>query len=190
MTMPVSILEKKAVRSQAMPISVELYHELGRTGKISEKTELLEGAVIEKMPKDPLHASVVTRMATHLLRELENRFIIRQENPLTFSDSEPEPDLAVVDRRDDWYRGAHPSLAHLVVEVSNTTLDLDREKAFVYAKAGIPEYWIVNIKDMTVEVHTGPGPAGYGSKTIFGKNEAIVPGFLSGLRFILAEFVE
>jgi Uma2 family endonuclease len=157
----IELLEKPAIRELALPITVEQYHQLGMAGIISERTELLRGVILEKMTKSPLHVFLVQRIFEWLRGSLAAGFIVRKEEPLTLTDSEPEPDIAVVIGAADDYRAHHPASAELIVEVAIATLDLDREKANVYAAAGVPEYWIVIPAQQAVEIYSDPSPRGY-----------------------------
>jgi len=123
-----------------------------------ERIELLEGVLVRMNPQRAAHASVVSRLGQYFGRVLADRAVVRQHSPLALSDdSEPEPDVALVAPGD--YARAHPAAALLVVEVSESSLRKDREvKAAVYAAAGVPEYWIVNLVDRVFEVHRGPRP--------------------------------
>lgn len=159
----IQILENPAVRDVAMPMSVEQYHQLSATGIISERTELLRGVVIEKMSKSPLHVFLVRLLFKWLDDNLPDGFYVRKEEPLTLSDSEPEPDIAAVQGTLDDHRRAHPTTAELVIEVVIASLELDREKAAVYAAAGVPEYWIVIPAEQVIEVYTSPSADGYAS---------------------------
>ena len=124
-----------------------------------DKIELIEGRLIQKMP---IHAPHSTSMG--LVEDAFNSFLvkgihlIRTQQPLALgSSSEPEPDIAIVEgeRRD--YAVDHPKTALLVIEVSDSSLAFDRgTKAAMYAKAGIADYWIVNINERVVEVHRDP----------------------------------
>ena len=139
----IELLEKPAIRELALPITVEQYHQLGAAGIISERTELLRGVILGKMTKSPLHVYLVARIVEWLRGALAAGHYVRKEEPLTLADSEPEPDAAVVQGKAEDYRAQHPTKAELVIEVAIATVDLDQEKAAVYATAGIPEYWIV-----------------------------------------------
>lgn len=88
---------------------------------------------------------------------------MRQEQPITLADSEPEPDIAIVAGASANYRQAHPQSAELVVEVSISTEELDRENAKLYAGAGVPEYWLVLPKQGQVLVYTQPDRENYRS---------------------------
>jgi Uma2 family endonuclease len=155
------ILENSAVRDMAMPMSVEQYHRLSESGIISERTELLCGVILEKMTKSPLHVYIVRRLFDWFDARAQADCHVRQEQPLTFINSELEPDLAVVQGNAEEFRLAHPATAKMIVEVAITSLELDREKAAVYAAANVPEYWIVIPDEQAIEVYTSPTSSGY-----------------------------
>jgi Uma2 family endonuclease len=100
--------------------------------------------------------------------------------------SEPEPDFSLITPEDLARARRHPTCAPLVVEVANTSLDYDRtEKASLYARAGVPEYWILNVRDRQLEVHLDPAPNpkgffgyAYASVTILGPDELVTASFL------------
>jgi Uma2 family endonuclease len=145
-------------------LSVNQYQRMICAGILTDDdpVELLEGWLVLKMPKKPAH-----RLCTQLLRDalatmvLPGWYVDAQE-PITTAESEPEPDVMIVcgARRD--YAERHPAPADLalVVEVADTTLQRDRTlKQRVYARAGIPRYWIVNLTEQQVEVYSDPtGP--------------------------------
>ena len=161
--MAVPILERKVVRALVVPLDVEAYRELGNSGRISQRTELLDGVVVEKMSKNPLHAGVVTRLYVALLETLRGRLHVRKEDPITIAsvNSEPEPDIAVVDIAPGGYLDRHPSTAHLLIEVADTSVALDREKARLYAAAKAPEYWLIDLGARTTTIYTEPTADGY-----------------------------
>jgi len=156
-----SILEQPAVREVVLPISVEQYHRLGEAGIVPEQTELLRGFVVEQMIKTPLHTWMVQRLVDWLRDVVPAELHVRQEQPLTLADSEPEPDAAVVEGTREDYRRRHPSTARLVVEVAVATAELDRAKAELYATAAIPEYWLVLPEQRAVEVFRDPAGGSY-----------------------------
>jgi Uma2 family endonuclease len=125
------------------------------------RVELLFGALVDMTPQGPLHADVVAKLSARLVRVLPDSVEIRVQSPLALSDdSEPEPDIAVVAAGD--YRSAHPARALLVVEVAHTSLPKDRGvKAALYAAAGVPEFWLVNLPERVVEVHRRPAAGRY-----------------------------
>ncbi len=168
------ILDEPAVRGAALPISVAQYHRLSADGIVPEQTELLQGVIIEQMTKSPLHTFVVQRLAAWLAAAVPSGCFVRKEEPLTLTDSEPEPDLAVVAGSPADYRLAHPTTARLVIEVAIATLGIDRAKADVYAAAGIDEYWIVTPEFHSVEICRQPSAAGYGSRVVVSDPAAVI----------------
>jgi Uma2 family endonuclease len=151
-----SILDKPAVRNAVLPLTVEQYHRLGEAGIIAQNTELLHGVIFEKTVKSSEHSWLVQRLVDWLRANVKTGLYVRQEQPLTFADSEPEPDIAVVRGVPDDHRRRHPSTAALVIEVALSSEPLDREKASLYAEAGVEEYWLVLPQMRRVEVHTQP----------------------------------
>jgi Uma2 family endonuclease len=139
----------------------------------AENLELIEGRLIIMSPEGPTHAAVLSAVARLLMFALDGRATIRTCSPLAVSDrSEPEPDLAAVSLGDHSRR--HPETAHLVVEISKSSLREDRlVKPALYAGAAIPEYWIVDLTSDTVTVHTQPGGAGFAREERYGRGQSI-----------------
>jgi Uma2 family endonuclease len=183
------LFEKKSILEHSLPISVEMYHKLGEENLIPEKTELIDGVIIEKMPKSSKHTSFIEKLANFFRSRILKKFYIRLENPITTKNSEPEPDICILDFRDDFYENAHPSFAHLVIEVSITTLELDREKADVYALAEIPEYWIFDLVNQCLEVYRIPKQGEYKSRTILKNTEKISPLFQPEIEIVIKDFL-
>lgn len=124
-----------------------------------DKVELIEGDLVVMSPQEPPHASVIAWLTRVLVRSLDDSFQVRVQLPLTHARSEPEPDLAVVATAEFERAPRHPEAALLVIEVADTTLRKDRlVKGPVYAEAGVPEYWIVNVAALQVERHRDPDP--------------------------------
>ncbi len=140
--------------------SVEEYHRLGEVGVLTDddKVELIEGLVVPKMNRSPLHDVSLSMLDNALRKRLPESWKSRCQMAITTADSEPEPDIAVVRGPLVRYIEHHPHPADiaLVIEVSETSLQRDRRKARVYARAAIPCYWIVNLRDRCVEVHAQP----------------------------------
>lgn len=157
----VDVLAKDSVRNLVMPISVAQYHKLNASGLITDKTELIEGIILRKMTKSPLHTYILNRFYRFFADRLDTDYLLRKEDPLTLVSSEPEPDISIVRGRLEDFIGAHPRHAELVIEVAVASLELDREKAAIYASAGIPEYWIVIPADKTIERYIHPSTGRY-----------------------------
>jgi Uma2 family endonuclease len=152
-----------AVPSEPTRMTVESYFGLLEAGVVSpdDRVELLEGVVVAMTPSNPLHAAGVARATEALVLAVGRRAHIRPQLSLVLGRySVPEPDLAVVAGRAADHDASHPTTALLVIEVSDASLAQDRlTKAAIYAAAGIPEYWIVNLRDGVVEAMRDPDPA-------------------------------
>lgn len=157
------MLENPAIRRQARPIDLQTYHWMQRQGLVAKRAELIRGVIVEKMSKSPLHEGIVRRLFRLLQSAARPGLSVQKQSPLTLENSEPEPDLSVVPERADDFIAAHPSTALFVVEVAVTSLDLDREKIGLYARAGVPEYWIVRATEGIVEVHRDLQAGAYAS---------------------------
>ena len=139
------------------------------------RIELLNGRLMTASPQYAAHASTVQRLSKWLVTELGDRADVRVQLPFAASDdSEPEPDISVVPVGD--YDAEHPRSAYLIIEVADSFLNDDRFiKRPVYATAGVPEYWILNIVDRCIEVFkpTSSEPA----RIVTSTDEITVPGF-------------
>lgn len=158
-------------------LSVQQYHAMIQAGILTEDdpVELLEGWLVLKMPKSPSHRMVTRLLGKALERLLPADWYVDTQEPITLIDSEPEPDVVVVRGDTRQYPDRHPGSQDvaLVVEVADTTLRRDRTlKKRLYAQAGIPIYWIVNLPERWFEVYTQPsGPIespDYGRRQDFG----------------------
>ena len=146
--------------------STERYDRMVSSGILTseDKVELLENYVVQKMSRDPDHDNTLGAMAELVREALPNGWCVRGQLTVALSDSRPEPDIAVARGRWlDWkasHRHPTPADVALLVEVANTSLLRDqRDKARIYARGGIVCYWIINLDDRRVEVHTQPsGP--------------------------------
>jgi len=172
--MQTAILENESIRKMVLPITVEQYHHwLEEAGSIGEKTELLNGIIIEIISKSPEHIYIVTKLCELLRALIPEELLIRKEDPLTFVRSEPEPDISIVEGNIKKYRFLHPGMALLVIEVAVSSLDIDREKASIYAEAKIPEYWLFDINLKRVEVYSQPFEDSYRKKKIYNITDSI-----------------
>ena len=147
--------------------TIDEYYQMAEAGILpwNGRDELIEGDVIQMSAVGSAHASYVDRLTRLLTDRIGHRAIIRVQNPVRLSDlSEPQPDLAVLKNRPDFYAKSHPRPADvlLLIEVADTSLPFDREvKIPAYALSGIPEVWIVNVPDSRIEVYRQPSPEGY-----------------------------
>jgi Uma2 family endonuclease len=166
----VPLLRKEAFQNRVLPLSVKAWHGMIAQGTAPDRSELIRGVIVEKMPKSILHIKLVCRLLLLLQRAITAGAWIRQEAPLTLADSEPEPDLSVVEGSEEDYQ-SHPTTAKLVIEVSVSTLEEDREMAAIYAEARVDEYWIVNAQQRCLEVHRSPSEGVYTKLEKFGAGE-------------------
>jgi Uma2 family endonuclease len=142
--------------------SVAEYYKMAAAGVFSEgdRVELIEGEIVEMNPIGSRHAACVGRLTELLGRLVVGKVIVWVQNPVQVSDySEPLPDVALLKRRDDFYAQANPQPPDvlLIVEVADSSVEYDRDiKMPLYARAGIPEVWLVNLPKETVEVYSQP----------------------------------
>jgi Uma2 family endonuclease len=148
-------------------LTVSDYHRMGQTGifSVNDRVELIEGEIIDMAPIGSSHAGTVKFLANALRRATGDQAVISVQDPV-FLDrhTEPQPDIALLRPRDDFYRTSHPRPEDvlLVIEVADSTLRYDREvKAPLYARHGIPELWIVDLENRCLEVFRAPAEAGY-----------------------------
>ena len=125
-----------------------------------EPLELIGGQLVVAEPHGTYHASAISAVDYAVRAILPPSWIVRIQLPVSLDDeSEPEPDLVVVPGNPADYRHSHPQRPALVVEVADSSLYFDREhKGSLYARAGIREYWIVNLVDRVLEIYRDPGP--------------------------------
>jgi Uma2 family endonuclease len=123
-----------------------------------ERLELLDGLLAVREPQGSRHAAGIRRVVEALRRALGEAWQIDSQLPIALDDdSEPEPDVSVVARDSAAYRHGHPSRPVLVVEVAESSYEVDRHyKMSLYARAGVPEYWIVDVARDRLEVHRDP----------------------------------
>jgi len=163
-----------------------------------DRIELLGGAMIVKEPQHSPHATGILLVQRALAAAFGGGWQVRPQMPVALDDeSEPEPDVAVVvgDVRD--YRDAHPERPELIVEVALSRLRFDREhKGGLYARAGIADYWIVNLVDRRLEVYRAPvqdgaAPFGwrYGNTLTLGPEERIAPLVMPNARVAVADLL-
>lgn len=147
--------------------TVEEFERMGEAGIFSEdaRLELIEGEIVEMSPIGSRHAACVNFLNRFLNRAVGDIAIVSTQNPIQLDDfTEPQPDVALLRVRDDFYRNSHPKPSDvlLIVEVADTTIDYDRlVKLPLYAKAGIPEVWIINLPAERIEVYARPSGEAY-----------------------------
>lgn len=142
-----------------------------------ERVELIDGLLVESEPQSGCHADTVSLILYTLVPLFTSGFHLRVQMPLALGlDSEPEPDIAVVPGPPGSYSSSHPTSAALVVEVAESSLPHDRKrKASLYARTGIPEYWVMNLLDWRLEVYRDPVNGEYRSSTVLRAGDSVLP---------------
>jgi Uma2 family endonuclease len=166
--------------------TVDEYHRMGTACVFgeTERVELIEGEIVEMTPIGSRHAGHVNRLNDLLTAAVGRMAIVAVQNPLRLgSRSEPQPDLLLLRRRADYYASAHPEPPDvlLLVEVADTSLDYDRlVKIPLYARAAIPEVWLLDLEALSLLVHRDPGSEGYRDVRSARRGERLALGSLPG----------
>jgi len=161
--------------------TVDEYHRMIETGILTDddRVELLEGQIIQISPQQPPHAAITQRAANYLTGLLHGQAFVRMQLPITLHpNSEPEPDIAVVRIHPREYLDHHPTPDEifLLIEVADATFKKDRkQKARTYAKAGIADYWILDINNRQLSILRQPGNKTYEQETILDENATVSP---------------
>lgn len=149
------------------PITVAEYFRMGETAVLSPdaRVELIEGDVIDMPPIGAPHASTINRLTRLLVQAVGERAILSTQNPIVLGlCSAPQPDLVLLRHQDDWYASVHPGPEDclLVIEVADTSLTHDRKRKLpLYARFGIPEVWIIDIRARRVDRYQAPDAGRY-----------------------------
>ncbi|GAB4525272.1 MAG: Uma2 family endonuclease [Pleurocapsa sp.] len=148
--------------------SIADYHKMIAAGILQDRhIQLIDGELIEMSPEGVAHAAYGGSIADYLRQTLHNLAWIREAHPITLSNSEPEPDIAIVQLPKSKYFQSHPTPLDIywLMEISDTTLAYDlTKKREIYAAAAIPEYWVADIKDKKLTVFTQPQNNSYKTK--------------------------
>ncbi len=182
----------------AKRFTITEYHRLVKLGFFGEddRVELIKGEILLMVAKGKSHSVCNTRLYRELFKLVGDKVTLRGQEPITIlDDSEPEPDLVIVQNRDDDYLGNHPASSDilLLVEISDSSLKYDQEiKSPLYAEAGIANYWIFNLINHYLECYDQPyqgleGIFGYRRKLIFMSNEVVSLPFFSDLSLNLSQ---
>ena len=161
--------------------TVDEYLHMAQAGILTERdrVELLDGEIVEMTPIGRRHSGCVAALLRVLITGVGPRAVVWSQGPIRLSErSLPEPDVTLFRPRSLSYSDAdaEPRDVMLLIEVSDASLRRDREiKLPLYAGAGIPEYWIVDVQGREIEVHTNPSGSRYGSVRRFGRGEFLIP---------------
>jgi Uma2 family endonuclease len=151
-----------SVQFQKHCFNVHDYHRMVEVGLLSEdsRVELIEGEIIKMSSIGSTHGGAVKRSSAFLNRALGDAVIVSVQDPIRLDDfSEPQPDLALLKPRKDFYSNAHPTPEDVlvVIEVAESSVNYDRNlKVPLYARAGIPEVWLMVLQKDVIEVHSQP----------------------------------
>lgn len=157
-------------------LTIDEYHKMAEAGILTQedRVELIEGKILEMSAIGSLHAAYVNKITALLIRLLPEAYIVNIQNPIIVGpQSEPEPDIAVLQPSPDSYAHQLPTAADvlLVIEVADSSLAYDREiKQAIYAKAGIAEYWLINLMDEQIEVYHDPSEEQYRHRELVGRS--------------------
>jgi len=170
------------------PLSRREYDRLVDQGYFAgERLELLRGELVKMSPQKWPHAAAVSFLNEQLVLQLAGRYEVRPQLPFAADDwSEPEPDLAVAHKAPT--RREHPNSLLLVIEVADSSLRIDREtKRTIYAEAGVPESWIVDVNGVTVDVYTAPINGTYANVQTLSDGDVLRPTLLPEVSIRIAD---
>ena len=167
-------------QSMTYRFSVGEYHKLGEIGILGEddRIELLDGELAIMSPIGSPHFATLNRLNDLFTARLRNRCTVSPQNPIGLGEySEPQPDIALLKSRPDFYRAGLPGPddVFLLVEVADSSLYYDRAKLKLYARAGIREVWIVNLSRREVEIYRQPQGESYAAESRVGNGGSVTP---------------
>lgn len=175
--------------------TVAEYHRMAEAGIFSEddRLELIEGEILKMSPIGSLHASCVKRLNKLLGNLVGQSAIVSVQDPVQLNDfSEPEPDIALLRPRDDFYAQAHPGAADvlLIIEIADSSVEYDRNiKLPTYAHSGIPEVLIANLAADTVEAYSDPVNGSYQHTRLYKRGETFSPQMLPGIAIKISDIL-
>jgi Uma2 family endonuclease len=185
-----AVLERRHHR-----FNVSEYYRMAETGILAPdaRVELIEGEIVDMAPIGVSHSSIQTRLAAVVAERLGRRAVIRHGLPVHLSDlSEPQPDLAILRFDADFYAAGHPGPQDVLwlIEIADSSLAFDRgAKLAMYARHGIGEVWIVNLRDLRLELHASPGGERYADTRSVGAGESFRGFALPGETWSTAELL-
>jgi|SRR5579859_1184832 len=179
---------------QPTRITVDQYEHMVQAGVFAEdeRIELIEGQILNMSPIGSAHSGQVKRLNRILAKQVADLALISIQDPIRLPQSEPQPDLALLKPRDDFYASAHPTARDvlLVVEVADTSADYDRnEKIPLYGRSGIAEAWLIDLANRSIEVYRGPGRAGFAEKKTYAHGDELAPVALPEIHLAVAEIL-
>jgi len=185
-----------AVPIQKRFVTLDEYHRMAEDGVFppDARLELIRGEIVEMSPIGPGHSASVRRFIRNFSARLSAYAMVDAQNPILLreQESEPQPDLALLRLRDDFYSTGTPAPEDvlLVVEVADSSLSYDRTvKMHLYAESGIPESWLVALTSGTIFVYRQPSPEGYKDVRACRRGETISPEMFPDVRFTVDEIL-
>ena len=166
-------------RLKTFRLNVSQYHQMSEAGIFSEndKVELINGEIIEMSPIGRRHTACVNRLNSVFSQLLGKKVIVAVQNPILLNNlSEPEPDIALLKPRTDFYESGHPQPQDifLLIEVADSSIEYDRDvKIPLYASSGITEVWLVDIYQQVIIVYRYPSENGYRDIQILSRGEKL-----------------
>jgi len=168
-------------------LTVDEYYRMAEVGILAPdaRVELIEGEIVDMTPIGSRHASFVNRLNRMLTVAVGERAIVQVQGPVRLGDrSEPEPDVALLKPRTDFYRDKHPTAEDvlLIIEVSDTMLAYDRSvKVPLYARHGVPEVWLIDLQSNRVSIHRNPHNGVYADVSTFDRPGITTVSLLPGI---------
>ncbi|MFL6256234.1 MAG: Uma2 family endonuclease [Pyrinomonadaceae bacterium] len=190
-----SVQKAKAVHINRRSFTVAEYERMGQSGIFSEddRVELVCGEIIAMPPIGERHAASVGCLTQLITLRLRRSAIVWVQNPVQLDDhTQPQPDIAVLKPRDDFYRHRRPGPEDilLIIEVSDTTLEYDMKvKVPLYARAGIPETWLVNLRGGRIKTYADPAKGAYQTIASYARGEELQSRTVAALRVGVAEVI-
>ncbi len=175
------------------PWTADEYGRMVAAGVLGEddRVELIEGEIVQMTPVGARHAASVKSLARVLQLQVGDRLVVSVQDPIRLSPrSEPQPDLAVLTWRDDYYRDELPGPADvlLAIEVAESSVVTEREvKLPLYGRSGIPESWLVDLVAGTIEIYRSPSPTGYLERSVHRPGATVSPQGIEGLEVSVVE---
>jgi len=184
-----------SVQLERRVFSAGEYHIMIDAGILTEddRVELIEGDIVKMSPIGSRHAACVKRLNSIFNRNAGQNFIVSVQDPIHLDDfSEPQPDIALLRHRDDFYSNSLPAADDvlLVIEVADTSVEADRNvKLPLYARAGIPEVWLANLPEDRVEAHSNPVKGVYQQVRVLRRGESLSPEMIPDLVLMVNEIL-
>ena len=181
------------IAARRRPFTVGEYYRMAEAAILTEedRVELIAGQIVAMSPIGSRHAACVDRLNGLLHRQPGPAFIVRVQSPIALDAySEPEPDLVLLRARADFYTAAHPSAADvlLAIEVADTSVEYDREvKLPLYAQAGVPEVWLIDLQKGHIEVYARPQSGAYQQRVEVAADATFTSPTVSGLELAVAD---